>query len=152
MSDDLVAKWNIELPDGKYKIEFEHGTTSGRRVIRVNDKEIFRQNWMFKLVGNELFSIGRHRCVIHINSTSGFAYDYTLEVDGRSFEKFTENQSKVLQSWVFSTGDQQNRIALEKNTMDIWVNGQKIDIEVRFGVVFIKRNIISFNAFQIILA
>jgi hypothetical protein len=38
MSDDLVAKWNISLPDGKYKIEFEHGTTSGRRVIRVNDK------------------------------------------------------------------------------------------------------------------
>jgi hypothetical protein len=38
MSDDLVAKWNISLPDGKYKIEFEHGTTSGRRVITVNDK------------------------------------------------------------------------------------------------------------------
>lgn len=38
MSDDLVAKWNISLTDGKYKIEFEHGTTSGRRVIRVNDK------------------------------------------------------------------------------------------------------------------
>jgi len=38
MSDDLVAKWNISLTEGKYKIEFEHGTTSGRRVIRVNDK------------------------------------------------------------------------------------------------------------------
>lgn len=142
MSEDLVAKWNIELPDGKYKIEFEHGTTSGRRVIRVNDKEIYRQNWMFKLVGNEMFSIGRHRCVIQINSTSGFAYDYTLEVDGRSFEKFTENQSKVLQSWVFSIGDHQNRIALEKNTMDIWVNGQKIDIEVGFSsILFLKINI-----------
>ena len=38
MSEDLVAKWDISLPDGKYKVEFEHGTTSGRRVIRVNDK------------------------------------------------------------------------------------------------------------------
>lgn len=38
MSEDLVARWNISLPDGKYTIEFEHGTTSGRRVIRVNDK------------------------------------------------------------------------------------------------------------------
>ncbi len=37
-NEDIVARWNISLPDGKYKIEFEHGTTSGRRVIRVNDK------------------------------------------------------------------------------------------------------------------
>ena len=38
MSDDIVAQWNISLADGKYRIEFEHGTTSGRRVIRVNNK------------------------------------------------------------------------------------------------------------------
>jgi hypothetical protein len=38
MSDDLVARWDIALADGKYRVEFEHGTTSGRRVIRVNDK------------------------------------------------------------------------------------------------------------------
>lgn len=45
MSDDLVAKWNISLPDGKYKIEFEHGTTSGRRVITVNDKVCIYNFW-----------------------------------------------------------------------------------------------------------
>ena len=38
VAEDLVARWNISLPDGRYKVEFEHGTTSGRRVIRVNDK------------------------------------------------------------------------------------------------------------------
>lgn len=38
MSEDLVARWQISLPEGKHVIEFEHGTTSGRRVIRVNDK------------------------------------------------------------------------------------------------------------------
>lgn len=38
MSDDVVGRWNLSLSDGKYKIEFEHGTTSGKRVIRVNDK------------------------------------------------------------------------------------------------------------------
>ena len=44
MSDDLVARWDISLPDGKYKIEFEHGTTSGRRVIRVNEKVNAKKN------------------------------------------------------------------------------------------------------------
>ena len=38
MSDDIVGRWNLSLPDGRYVIEFEHGTTSGKRVVRVNDK------------------------------------------------------------------------------------------------------------------
>ena len=37
-SSDLVATWNILIADGKHKIEFEHGTTSGKRVIRVDGK------------------------------------------------------------------------------------------------------------------
>ena len=49
MSDDLVAKWNISLPDGRYKVEFEHGTTSGRRVIRVNDKVIYFKDSFIKM-------------------------------------------------------------------------------------------------------
>lgn len=38
MSSDLVATWSIALPDGKHKVEFEHGTTSGKRVIIVDGK------------------------------------------------------------------------------------------------------------------
>lgn len=86
---------------------------------------------MFKLVGTEVFKIGKHNCVITIESASGFTYEYTLEVDGKSYQKFCENQSKVLQAWTFIIHDVQYRVALEKNTMDIWVNGEKLDIEVR---------------------
>lgn len=38
MSDDLAGQWKLSLPDGRYTIEFDHGTTSGKRVIRVNNK------------------------------------------------------------------------------------------------------------------
>ena len=38
MSGDLVGTWTVSLPDGKHKVEFEHGTTSGKRVIRVDGK------------------------------------------------------------------------------------------------------------------
>ena len=158
MSEDLVAVWNIALADGCFKIEFEHGTTSGRRVIRINGnvlteihfpclflsrqlqlicvcacvllQEIMRENWMFKLVGKESFEIGKHKCVITIESTSGLNYAYSLEVDGKSFEKFSENQSKVLQAWVFSVAGQQHRLVLEKQTLDIWLDGNRLDIEV----------------------
>lgn len=38
--NDLVAYWNVPLTDGVHTIEFEHGTTSGKRVIRVDGKVI----------------------------------------------------------------------------------------------------------------
>jgi hypothetical protein len=38
MSSDLVATWQVTLGDGVHKIEFEHGTISGKRVVRVDGK------------------------------------------------------------------------------------------------------------------
>ena len=38
MTGDLVAFWDVPLSDGVHRIEFEHGTTSGKRVIRVDGK------------------------------------------------------------------------------------------------------------------
>lgn len=35
---DLVAYWSVPLIDGAHTVEFEHGTTSGKRVIRVDGK------------------------------------------------------------------------------------------------------------------
>lgn len=34
MAGDLVAMWEVHLSDGIHVVEFEHGTTSGRRVVR----------------------------------------------------------------------------------------------------------------------
>jgi len=38
MTGDLVAFWDVPLNDGVHRIEFEHGTTSGKRIIRVDGK------------------------------------------------------------------------------------------------------------------
>ena len=37
---DIVGDWKIHLPDGIHTVEFEHGTTSGKRVIRVDGNEV----------------------------------------------------------------------------------------------------------------
>lgn len=87
---------------------------------------------MFKLVGNETFLIGKHKCVISIESSTGFAYEYSLAVDGKSYQKFCENQNKILQAWVFDVGAETYRVVLEKNTMDIWVNGKRLEAEPEF--------------------
>lgn len=38
MSGDLVGVWDVALSDGVHRIEFEHGTTTGKRVINVDGK------------------------------------------------------------------------------------------------------------------
>lgn len=36
--ENLVAYWSVPLRDGVHTVEFEHGSTSGKRVLRVDGK------------------------------------------------------------------------------------------------------------------
>ncbi|RXM33977.1 Extended synaptotagmin-3 [Acipenser ruthenus] len=131
---DLVAVWEVALSDGVHKIEFEHGTTSGKRVAYVDGKEALRRDWMFKLVGKETFSVGgtETKATINIDAVSGFAYEYTLEINGKSLKKYMENRSKTSSTWVINLDGVDCRIVLEKDTMDIWCNGKKMETAGEF--------------------
>lgn len=37
-SEDTVAVWKLPLTDGDHEIEFEHGTATGKRVVRLDGK------------------------------------------------------------------------------------------------------------------
>ncbi|XP_059583427.1 fas apoptotic inhibitory molecule 1 isoform X1 [Alligator mississippiensis] len=152
---DLVAVWEVALSDGVHKIEFEHGTTSGKRVVYVDGKEglrhsfapyphweasrrwsghlhgqeEIRKEWMFKLVGKETFTVGaaKAKATINIDAVSGFAYEYTLEIDGKSLKKYMESRSKTTNTWVLSLDGMDCRVVLEKDTMDVWCNGKKME-------------------------
>ncbi|KAM6348529.1 fas apoptotic inhibitory molecule 1 isoform 1-T1 [Alca torda] len=131
---DLVAVWEVALSDGVHKIEFEHGTTSGKRVVYVDGKEEIRKEWMFKLVGKETFTVGasKTKATINIDAVSGFAYEYTLEINGKSLKKYMENRSKTTNTWILSLGGTDYRVVLEKDTMDVWCNGQKMETAGEF--------------------
>ncbi|XP_037542238.1 fas apoptotic inhibitory molecule a isoform X1 [Nematolebias whitei] len=158
MSNDLAAVWEVALSDGVHRIEFEHGTTTGKRVIYVDGKvittrlkeikmtpssnpeacsdfqEVLRRDWMFKLVGKETFNVGQAdtKATINIDAVSGFAYEYTLEVNGKSLKQYMENRSKVTSTWLLNLDGTDCRIVLEKDTMDIWCNGEKIETAGEF--------------------
>ncbi|XP_064133325.1 fas apoptotic inhibitory molecule 1 isoform X4 [Loxodonta africana] len=111
---DLVAVWDVALSDGVHKIEFEHGTTSGKRVVYVDGKEEIRKEWMFKLVGKETFCVGaaKTKATINIDAVSGFAYEYTLEINGKSLKKYMENRSKTTNTWVLHLDGEDFRVVL----------------------------------------
>ena len=52
---------------------------------------------MFKLVGTENFKVGKSNatCIIKIDPVGGFAYQYSLMVNGKPYKTFVEQQSKV---------------------------------------------------------
>ncbi|KAL2087467.1 hypothetical protein ACEWY4_016295 [Coilia grayii] len=135
MSRDIAAVWDVELSDGVYRIEFEHGTTTGKRVIYINGKEVIRRDWMFKLVGKETFSVGvmEAKATIFIEAISGFAYEYCLNINGKNYQKFMDNRSKVSKSWTLKLDGRDYRIVLEKDTMDVWCNGQQMETVGEFA-------------------
>ncbi|XP_021028743.1 fas apoptotic inhibitory molecule 1-like [Mus caroli] len=130
----VAAIWDVILSDGVHKIEFEHGTTSGKRVVYVDGKEVIRKEWMFPLVGKETFCVGaaKNKATIRILSGKGCGFSYTLEIDGKSFRKFVENRSKTTHTWVLHLDHKDFRIVLEKPTMDVWCNGKMVETAGKF--------------------
>nr|CAD2209372.1 unnamed protein product [Meloidogyne enterolobii] len=98
IENDLVATWTVPMSDKVYKIEFDHGTTTGKRILRVNGKEIIKHDWMFKLVGREIFELNGVKCSI----------------------------------WLVRMAEEEIRICLEKETLDVWVNGSKVETTGEF--------------------
>ncbi|XP_058460443.1 fas apoptotic inhibitory molecule 1 isoform X2 [Malaya genurostris] len=124
---DVVARWRVPMHGKIYEVEFEHGSTSGKRVLWIDKKEIFRRDWMFKLVGEDMFKLEDKRCIIRVDPLPGFKYNYSLYVDGKSYEQFSESQAKALKTWEINMGNNFYRIVLEKNTLNIYVNGKLIE-------------------------
>lgn len=47
-----------------------------------------------------------------VDPLPGFKYSYSLFVDGKSYEQFTESQAKALKTWEVNLGDNFYRIVL----------------------------------------
>ncbi|XP_017888557.1 fas apoptotic inhibitory molecule 1 [Ceratina calcarata] len=130
--DEPTAKWNVPLSDGNHVIEFEHGTASGRRLVKVDGKVLINRDWMFQLVGDEVFKFNENNFVIRIDPISGLKYCYTLWVNGKSYKNFVQTQSKILDTWSADVGNEEYRIVLDKQTQNVWVNGEQIETENEF--------------------
>lgn len=87
------------------------------RVCLWPSQEVIRRDWMFKLVGKETFHVGgtHTKATINIDAVSGFAYEYTLEINGKSLKKYMENRSKVTSTWLLNLDGIDCRVVLGKN-------------------------------------
>eukprot|EP00056_Hartaetosiga_gracilis_P006943 m.102517 g.102517 ORF g.102517 m.102517 type:complete len:193 (+) comp12595_c0_seq1:53-631(+) len=130
----MTLEWKVTLTDGQHAIRFIHGTTSGKRVLLVDGKEVIRKNWMFKLVGDEHFVLGSkgdHRGCIQIVA-EGLSYTYSLYIDGKPYEDFTQTWKKAMKTWYFEADDKHHLIVMDMETMKIFVDGEETKAEGDF--------------------
>lgn len=66
-----TATWTIPLNDGTHVIEFSHGTATGQRIIKVDGNVLLNREWMFRLVGDEVFTYGDNKFVIRVDPIPG---------------------------------------------------------------------------------
>lgn len=67
---------------------------------------------MFKLVGDESFTIGAQqtKCELRVDPMPYFSFGYSLYVDGKPLQKFTEKQALTLRSWAVVTHGKRYRV------------------------------------------
>lgn len=128
----IVAEWRVPISGMLYKVEFEHGKTSGKRVIWVNGKEVFRNDWMFKLVGDVAFHIENVQCIIRVIPTEGFRYEYHLIVAGKHLETYIKQQEQNTKTWISILNNIEYRVVFDKSKQTVFLNGSKREEKTEF--------------------
>ncbi|XP_020800210.1 fas apoptotic inhibitory molecule 1 isoform X1 [Drosophila serrata] len=102
-------------------------------------EEVLRRDWMFKLVGEDTFHIDQTRCIIRVDPAPGFKYEYSLYIDGKSHELYTDEMTRQYRLWLYTgeatdaeatmtgataTTAQEYRIMLKLDTLSLFVNDE----------------------------
>lgn len=60
---------------------------------------------MFRLVGPEIFHLGRFECKLDVEPDGTFGLLYNLSIDSQSIEEFRESCKKKFVSWIVRFSD-----------------------------------------------
>ncbi len=88
--------------------------------------QVFRKNWMFRLVGSQQFLIRQKQAEISIKA-KGMSFEYTLEIDGKSLKRFIETQARNTRTWLPTVRGERHRVVLEIDTMEVFADGEKVE-------------------------
>lgn len=128
----VVAEWRVPISGMLYKVEFEHGKTSGKRVIWVNGNEVYRNDWMFKLVGDVGFLIDKVQCIIKVIPAESFKYEYHLVIAGKLLENYIKQQENNTKTWISILNNIEYRVVFDRFSQNVFLNGLKRDEKTEF--------------------
>jgi hypothetical protein len=122
--------WIVNLDGVNHKIELEHGTFSGKRVIKLDGQVIEESQKLMDSGTDHFFKIRNHLCAIHIH-TGGLRFKYDLSINGVSAE--TGQPTKLMDGtptalFTTETVDLAERVKIEKQMKNganwfFWIAG-----------------------------
>jgi hypothetical protein len=125
-----VKMWTVNLDGVEHKIELEHGTFSGKRVIKLDGQVIEESQKLMDSGTDHFFKIRDHLCAVHIH-TGGLKFRYDLSINGISVE--TGQPTKLLDGtptalYTTETVDLAERVKIEKQMKNganwfFWIAG-----------------------------
>lgn len=74
--------WTFELDGVRQVVEVEHGWWGGKRIIKLNGKEIDRERKVFDTGTEHRFKIDSHECQLRIRTIFDH-FEYELFIDGK---------------------------------------------------------------------
>jgi len=132
----IQLHWEVVLPDGKHKLSFAHNTMTGNREMKFDGKRVYRSGWMFKLVGPTSVSFdhgGFPTIKANINiKVVNLRYTYVISINGKELSALSENVRQISRTWKVETADGKHIVVLEKDKMDIWVDGDLVEATDEF--------------------
>lgn len=75
--------WTITIDGAEHKIDLDHGSISGKRIITLDGMVIEESSKPLDTGSDHAFQIGNHICTIHIHP-QGLGFKYDLSMDGVS--------------------------------------------------------------------
>lgn len=69
---------------------------------------------------------------LQILPASGFKYSYKLFIDGVECEIYNQQQSRILKTWEIKINDKTYRVVLERDTLNVYLNGNLRDEKPEF--------------------
>merc|ERR1712130_242890 len=104
---DCLTEWRSVFGKSRWAREtMSSSFPTGRRLAldsssQVDGQIVIKRDWMFRLVGEETFTIGpkKQKAKVRIEAVDGFTYTYKLLVGNRELEKFARDSVKNLAIW-----------------------------------------------------
>ena len=123
-------KWTVNLDGINHAIELEHGTWTGKRIIKLDGQIIEKSQKTVDSGTDHFFQIRNHLCAVHIH-TGGLRFKYDLSINGVSVEtgqptKLTDGTPTAL--YTTETVDLVERVKIEKQMKNganwfFWIAG-----------------------------
>lgn len=132
-----VHVWEFALDDSatRHRVELNHNTLTGKRVLKLDGKQIHKVSAKYKLTGTIKFQINEHVIAVCIEANGMGDLNYALMLDDKNIPDITHSQSNAQKcsKWDVKSADgERHLIAFDKDTFEVYIDNVAVEAAADF--------------------